>query len=67
MEDKKADAETASERTDQEKALTLELKEKVSTIEEQWVEALGSKIESTKEKIKSSLVEAGGWDEQAED
>jgi len=67
VEDKTADAETASVRADQEKALTLELKEKVSTIEEQWVEALGSKIESTKRKIRSSLVEAGGWDEQVEE
>jgi hypothetical protein len=59
----------AKAKSEQEKALTLELKNQVSTIEEQWVEALGSHLESTKQRIKSCLIEDGGWDdlEQAED
>ena len=54
---------------EQEKALTLELKNQASTIEEQWVEALGSHLESTKQRIKACLIEDDGWDdlEQAED
>jgi hypothetical protein len=64
-----AEAETAPAKSEREKALTLELKERVSTIEEQWVEALGSHLESTKQRIKTCLIEDGGWDdvEQAED
>jgi hypothetical protein len=60
--------ELAKAKSEQEKALTLELKNQVSTIEEQWVEALGSHLESTKQRIKSCLIEDGGWDdlEQAE-
>ena len=56
-------------RSEQEKALTCELKDQVSTIEEQWREALGSHLESTKQRIKACLVADGGWDdlEQAED
>jgi hypothetical protein len=61
--------EIARAKSEQEKALTLELKDKVSTIEEQWLEALGSHLESMKQRIKSCLIEDGGWDdmEQAEE
>jgi hypothetical protein len=61
--------ELAKAKDEQEKALTLELKNQASTIEEQWVEALGSHLESTKQRIKACLVEDDGWDdlEQAED
>ena len=61
--------ELATARSEQEKALTLELKEQVSTLEEQWAEALGSHLESTKQRIQSRLMEDGGWDdgEQVED
>jgi hypothetical protein len=64
-----AKEEIAHARSEREKALTLELKEQVSTIEEQWVEALGSHLESMKQRIKTCLVEDGGWDEmeQAEE
>jgi hypothetical protein len=63
-----AKEEIAQAKGEREKALTLELKEQVSTIEEQWVEALGSRLESTKQRIKTCLIEDGGWDdvEQAE-
>ena len=61
--------EITQAKSEQEKALTLELKDQVSTIEEQWAEALGSHLESTKQRIKSCLVKDGGWDdvEQAEE
>jgi hypothetical protein len=61
--------EIAEAKNEREKALTLELKEQVSTIEEQWVEGLGSHLESTKQRIKSCLIEDNGWDdvEQAEE
>ena len=64
-----AKEEIGRARSEQEKALTRELKDQVSTIEEQWREALGSHLESTKQRVKSCLVEDGGWDdvEQAED
>jgi hypothetical protein len=60
--------EIAQAKSEREKALTLALKEQVSTIEEQWVEALGSQLASTKQRIKTCLMEDGGWDdfEQAE-
>jgi hypothetical protein len=60
--------EIVQAKNEREKALTLGLKEQVSTIEEQWVEALGSQLASTKQRIKTCLIEDGGWDdfEQAE-
>jgi len=35
----------------------------VSMIEEQWLEALGSALQSKKRQVKSFLETVGGWDE----
>jgi hypothetical protein len=63
-----AHEEIVQAKSEREKALTLALKDQVSTIEEQWVEALGSQLDSTKQRIKTCLIEDDGWDdfEQAE-
>lgn len=58
-----AKEEITQAKCEREKALTLELKEQVSTIEQQWIEALGSHLESTKQRIRSCLMEEGGWDD----
>jgi predicted transcriptional regulator len=47
----------------QERCLTVELKERVRTIEEQWAESLGSALQQTKDQVKQWLVDAGGWDD----
>ena len=53
-------------RLEQEKALMDDLKDKVGVVEGQWIEGLGSRIRSERERIKDWLVETGGWDEDAE-
>ncbi|OKL60082.1 hypothetical protein UA08_04711 [Talaromyces atroroseus] len=47
----------------EERELTADLKEKVSTVEGQWTEALGSHIESLRERVKSHLLAEDGWDD----
>ncbi|KAI1611739.1 hypothetical protein EDD37DRAFT_420249 [Exophiala viscosa] len=42
---------------------TAELKQQVSMIEEQWLEALGGALQSKKRQVKSFLEIMGGWDE----
>ena len=53
-------------RLEEEKALMDDLKDKVGVVEGQWIEGLGSRIRSERERIKDWLVETGGWDEDAE-
>ncbi|KAL8796276.1 MAG: hypothetical protein Q9195_001391 [Heterodermia aff. obscurata] len=53
-------------RLEEEKALMDDLKDKVSVVEGQWIEGLGSRIRSERERIRDWLVETGGWDEDAE-
>ena len=60
-------ADIAAAIREQEETLTTELKDRVETIEEQWDQALGSNLENTKERIRASLMEDGGWEEIEED
>ena len=50
-------------RADEELALTGDLKDKVTTVEGQWAEALGSQIEGLRSRIKDQLVDENGWEE----
>lgn len=50
----------------EERELTADLKEKVSTVEGQWTEALGSQIQSLRTRVKSHLLAEDGWDETSE-
>ena len=56
----------AETRLEEEKALMDDLKDKVGVVEGQWIEGLGSRIRSERERIRDWLVETGGWDEEAE-
>jgi len=47
----------------EEQRLTVELKDKVDTVESQWREGLGSGLNAVKERVEGFLVETGGWDE----
>ena len=47
----------------QEQSLTADLKEKVEMVEGQWTEALGSRLEYTKRRVKDRLIRQGGWDD----
>jgi hypothetical protein len=47
----------------EERELTADLKEKVSTVEGQWTEALGSHIQTLRERVKSRLLAEDGWDD----
>jgi hypothetical protein len=48
----------------EEEHLTLDLKEKVAFVEEQWSGALGDQLKIVKKRIADHLVERGGWDEE---
>ena len=50
-------------RAREERDLTGDLKERVSTVEGQWTEALGSEIQGLRERVKEHLVVQGGWDD----
>lgn len=50
-------------RTDEEVALTTDLKDRVSTVEGQWTEALGSQIQGLRERVKEQLVAEDGWED----
>ncbi|KAF2434515.1 hypothetical protein EJ08DRAFT_469385 [Tothia fuscella] len=43
--------------------LTMELKDKVETVESQWREALGSGLGEVKQRVENFLVGTGGWDD----
>jgi hypothetical protein len=47
----------------EEERLTMELKEKVNTIETQWRDGLGSGLAVCKDRVEAFLKEQGGWDE----
>lgn len=55
--------EMQESRAEEERALTADLKDKVSTVEGQWTEALGSTIEAIRERVKKWLMAEGGWEE----
>lgn len=47
----------------EEATLTAELKDRATTVEEQWRQALGTDIRGCQQRIKARLVEEGGFDE----
>jgi hypothetical protein len=55
--------EMSDVRKAEEQRLTMELKEKVETVESQWREGLGSSLEAVKERVRDYLYETGGWDD----
>ena len=57
---------TALYRSNEEALLTGELKQKVSIIEQQWLEALGGQLQEVRERVKTFLEEQGGWEEMVE-
>jgi len=56
-----ADPEAVKEA--QEASATAELKQQVTMIEQQWLEALGSALQGKKEQVRAFLQSVGGWDE----
>ncbi|KAK2834962.1 hypothetical protein FQN49_006742 [Arthroderma sp. PD_2] len=55
--------EMQESRSEEERILTLDLKEKVGMVEEQWTEALGQQLDSVKERVRHRLASEGGWEE----
>ena len=55
--------EIRESKTEEERILTSDLKDKVATVEGQWAEALGSQLEAVKGRVRDWLVNEGGWDE----
>lgn len=55
-------AEMSEVRRAEEQRLTVELKEKVETVESQWREGLGSSLEAVKERVREHLERTGGWE-----
>lgn len=54
--------ETEDARKQEEKELTLDLKEKVRCVEEQWGSALGNELEKVKTRVRHFLQEQNGWE-----
>ena len=50
-------------RASEERALTADLKDKVSTVEVQWTEAMGSQIQELRERVRMQLEAEDGWEE----
>ncbi|PYI06463.1 hypothetical protein BO78DRAFT_397191 [Aspergillus sclerotiicarbonarius CBS 121057] len=59
----KVQQEMQESRTDEERTLTSDLKDKVATVEGQWAEALGSEIQRLRERVKEQLVVEDGWED----
>ncbi|KAL1856569.1 hypothetical protein Plec18170_003537 [Paecilomyces lecythidis] len=55
--------EMRESRAQEERVLTTDLKDKVSTVEGQWTEALGSQIQGLRERVRDLLIAEGGWEE----
>lgn len=51
----------------EETKLTEDLKEKASIVEGQWKEALGSELMAVRERVRGTLLEEGGWDDEGEE
>ena len=47
---------------EEEDRLTVDLKEKVRTVEKQWDESMGQVVEPLKERVREYLQEHGGWE-----
>ncbi|EEP80438.1 predicted protein [Uncinocarpus reesii 1704] len=56
-------AEMQESLSEEERVLTADLKDKVGMVEDQWREALGSQLQSVKQRVQQRLMEEGGWDE----
>jgi hypothetical protein len=56
--------EARERRQREERTLTVDLKDRVATVEGQWTEALGSAIVGTRERVRGWLVDEGGWDKE---
>ncbi|RMZ85243.1 hypothetical protein DV738_g319, partial [Chaetothyriales sp. CBS 135597] len=54
-------------RAKEEASLTIELKQKVSIIEEQWLDAIGSQLQHAREEVKTYLEAEGAWEEVTSD
>lgn len=50
-------------RASEERALTADLKDKVTMVECQWTEALGSQIQDLRERVRMQLMAEDGWEE----
>ncbi|KAL5598575.1 uncharacterized protein BROUX77_006409 [Berkeleyomyces rouxiae] len=48
-------------------ALSMDLKEKVRTVQDQWKSGFGEVVEGVKERVGEYLLRTGGWDEQLEE
>ena len=55
------------EKMKEEEKLTADLKERVTTVEGLWTEALGSHVQGVKEGVRTWLVSTGGWDGMEDD
>ena len=60
---KSATLATAEFRSKEEAKLTIELQQQVSMVEEQWLEALGDRLQSFRDCVKAYLEDCGGWEE----
>ncbi len=65
--DEDEDEELADVVKAEEERLTADLKEKVTTVEEQWQEAMGQVVEPLKERIREWLQRHGGWEAVEDD
>jgi len=54
-------------REEQEASATADLKQRVTMIEEQWLEALGSAMQGKRILVRNFLVSTGGWDESLQE
>lgn len=61
------DADPRLAKAEREASATAELKQQVSMIEEQWLEALGSALQGKKKQVHVFLESIGGWDESMQD
>ena len=56
--------ESEGEQRREETRLTDDLKEKVGVVEGQWEEALGREVMEVRERVRGTLLEEGGWDDE---
>ncbi|KAI9725906.1 MAG: hypothetical protein M1828_002233 [Chrysothrix sp. TS-e1954] len=54
-------------RSEEDNRLTMELKERVGVVEDQWMQALGREVHRCEARIKAFLVAQNGWDESLEE
>jgi len=59
--------EVKSDRQRAESELTQDLKERVTTVESLWTEALGSRLQGVRDCVKDWLMNTGGWEDMEGD